>query len=82
MVRFRLITCLVVAAGLSACGGGGGGSGGFVQTGCTVTDQKTFVRDVTNAWYLFPDLLPAQVDISQFQTPQDLLDYMTATARA
>lgn len=83
MVRFRLITCLVVAAGLSACGGGGsGGGGGFVQPSCTVTDQKTFVRDVTDAWYLFPDLLPTQVDISQFQTPQDLLDYMTATARA
>jgi len=76
--------CVLVLASLAACGGGGGSGGGFVPPpgACSVAAEKTFVKDATNEWYLFPDLLPAQVDTSQFATAQDLLDYMTATARA
>jgi C-terminal processing protease CtpA/Prc len=80
---FQRIACLLVLASLTACGGGVGDSGGFVPpSACPVSEQKAFVRDATNEWYLFPELLPAQVDASQFATAQDLLDYMTAEARA
>ena len=80
MIRHRL-ALLCLAALLTACGGGGGGDG-VVPDACSVTAEKTFVRDATNEWYLFPDLLPAQVNVGNFDTPQQLLDYMTAAARA
>jgi len=74
--------CIPVAALVAACGGSG--SGGAVIPGsgsCGADSQKAFVRDVTNDWYLFPELLPAQVNTSSYPTAQDLLDAMTATAR-
>jgi carboxyl-terminal processing protease len=77
--RFAL---LLVAGALTACGGGSGGDGGIVPGACSVSTEKNFVRDATYEWYLFPDLLPAQVNASQFATAQELLDFMTATARA
>jgi carboxyl-terminal processing protease len=81
-MRLERLVFVLVLASLTACGGGGGNDGGFVPAACSVTQEKTFVRDATNEWYLFPDLLPVQVNVSQFATAQDLLDYMTATARA
>lgn len=80
MIRNRF-ALLCLAALLTACGGGGGGDG-VVPAGCSVNDQKLFVRDATNEWYLFPELLPAQVNVGNFDTPQQVLDYMTAAARA
>ena len=77
--------CMLSLALLTACGGGNtpasfvpGGSGGA----CGADTQKSFVRDVTADWYLFPELLPASVNLASYSTAQDLLDAMTATARA
>ena len=83
-MNLQRIACVLVLASLAACGGGGvGDDGGFIPAAtCSVAAEKSFVRDATNEWYLFPELLPAQVDTSQFATAQDLLDYMTAAARA
>ena len=73
-------TALLTAA-LVACGGSGGG--GMANGGaCSVTKQKQFVLDATREWYLFQNLLPVSVSISSFATPQELLDSLTATARA
>jgi type IV secretory pathway VirB9-like protein len=33
-------------------------------------------------WYLFPDLLPATVDLNAYATAENLLDALTANARA
>ena len=67
---------------LTACGGGGGG--GFVPGGgtCSVQREKEFVLDVARDWYLFPELLPAQVNLDDYDTAQELLDALTAQARA
>ena len=82
-MNIQHLACLVIAASLTACGGGGGGSGGgIVPAACSVGAEKSFVRDATYEWYLFPELLPTQVNTSQFADAQELLDYMTATARA
>ena len=81
MIRYRLLG-LFLAASLAACGGGGGGGDGVVPSACSAGAEKNFVRDVTYEWYLFPDLLPASVSTSQFDTAQQLLDFMTAVARA
>jgi C-terminal processing protease CtpA/Prc len=81
-MNIQHLACLVIAASLTACGGGSGSGGGVVPDACSVGAEKSFVRDATYEWYLFPELLPVQVNTSQFADAQELLDYMTATARA
>lgn len=71
-----------LSALVAACGGGGGGGGGVVPGACSVTQQKQFVLDVTRDWYLFQNDLPATVNIGDYATAQELLDALTATARA
>jgi len=79
-LRVALLSLILVA-----CGGGGGGGGGVIppsSSACSSTAQKQWVLDTTRQWYLFQDLLPAQVDIGAYATPQDLLDALTEEARA
>jgi C-terminal processing protease CtpA/Prc len=71
-----------LSALVAACGGGGGGGGGAVPAACSTTNQKQFVLDVTRDWYLFQSDLPAAVNIGDYATAQELLDALTATARA
>ncbi len=79
-----LLTATAAFATVVLAGCGGSGSGGGMSTGgaCSATKQKQFVLDATREWYLFDDLLPASVSIGNFTTAQDLLDALTATARA
>jgi C-terminal processing protease CtpA/Prc len=83
MIPHRL-ACLFLGALVAACGGGGGGDGGggSVPNACGSGAEKNFVLDVTREWYLFPETLPPQVSTGDFGTAQELLDFMTATARA
>jgi len=84
------LACLALTL-LGACsdGGSGGGSGGSVGTGgnggaagtCSELERKQFTLDVARQWYLFPELLPAAVDLAQFEDAEQLLDHLTATAR-
>jgi len=69
-----------LSALIAACGGDGGG-GVVPGAGCSTANQKQFVLDVTRDWYLFQELLPATVNTADFQTAQELLDALTATAR-
>jgi carboxyl-terminal processing protease len=78
-----LLTALATATLVTACGGGGGGGGTSVTPDrCTVNDEKQFVLDAARAWYLFPELLPANVNLGSYATADDLLDALTAEARA
>jgi C-terminal processing protease CtpA/Prc len=83
-IRQQLLTVAtaLATAALVACGGGGSGGGISAGGPCSVTNQKQFVLDATREWYLFQNLLPASVSIADFATPQELLDALTATARA
>jgi C-terminal processing protease CtpA/Prc len=71
---------------LAACGGGGGsgggGGGGGTGTSCSETARKQWVLNATREWYLFPETLPASVDLASYATAEELLDALTATARA
>jgi carboxyl-terminal processing protease len=87
-VAMRPLLLLTLGAGatlLAACGGGSGGgagAGGGIGTPCGETARKQWVLNVAREWYLFPDLLPASADIASYSTAEDLLDALTATARA
>ena len=81
MSRILASAAGIMCALLAACGGGSGsGSGG--SGGCSDQQQKRFVLDATREWYLFRDLLPSQVNKDQFGTAAELLDALTAEARA
>ena len=74
---------LGLASVLSGCGGGGGDPTFDVAGGpCSDTAKKQFVLDTARDRYLFLDLLPASVDISQYATAGVLVDALAATARA
>ncbi|MGQ0430242.1 MAG: S41 family peptidase [Gammaproteobacteria bacterium] len=66
---------------IAACGGGSGGAA-IPGGACSATNQKQFVLDVARDWYLFLELLPQNVNLANFATAQELLDALTATARA
>ncbi len=93
MPHSRPVLVSAAAAILAGCGGGGIESGGgstgstipAVSSGgsdCSATRLKQTVLDTAREWYLFPELLPANVDLSQFATPDALLESITGTARA
>lgn len=66
---------------LAACGGGGDGDSSRPGT-CGETARKQWVLDVVRDWYLYPATLPSSVDVSAYGTAEELLDALTATARA
>ena len=79
----KRISVLFLTAFLTACGGGGGGGSAAapepaVSDGCSNTEQKQFVLDVMNDWYLWNNLLPANVNINSYATPDDLLAFLTS----
>ena len=69
--------CALLAA-CSGSGNGGSASGG----GCSDTREKRFVLETAREWYLFDDQLPDPVDTADYATAADLLDALTAEARA
>lgn len=74
----RKFVVILIAAALTACGGSGGGTPQIGDTACSNDSQKQFVLDNMSAWYLWNDLLPAQVDLSQFASPEALLAYLSS----
>ena len=76
------LAALATATLVTACGGGSGGGTSVTPNRCTVNDEKQFVLDAARSWYLFPELLPANVNIGSYATADDLLDAITAEARA
>lgn len=45
---------------------------------CSNRDQKRFVRDATEYWYLWNDLLPDKIRVRDYDDPADLLASLTA----
>ena len=74
----RKLMSLIVVASLSACSGGGSDVPQTGTAACTNDGQKQFVLDNMNAWYLWNDLLPASVDIGDYASPEELLDFLTS----
>ncbi len=70
MRKFIVILSALLAAGCSSSDGGPAAE-------CSIEGQKQFVLDSMRDWYFWNDLLPAEVDTSQFATPEDLLAFLT-----
>jgi C-terminal processing protease CtpA/Prc len=78
---YTLAACALLT-GIAGCGGGGGGGDDDgTLASCGEPARKQFVLDVTREWYLFDDLLPTSVNTADFADAEELLDYLTATAR-
>jgi hypothetical protein len=74
----RKFTVILSALLVAACSSGNGDStDGPPVAACSLEGQKQFVLDNMRAWYFWNDLLPAQVDTSQFATPDELLAFLT-----
>ena len=79
----RKLICCILFAGITACGGSGGGSDGgegvpqIDTSECSNDNQKQFVLDNLNYWYLWNDLLPANINIGDYATPEELVFEVT-----
>ncbi|MBM4218827.1 MAG: peptidase S41 [Gammaproteobacteria bacterium] len=79
MSRLPVTATGILCTLLAACGGSEDGAS---AGGCGNTAKMRFVRDTAREWYLFDDLLPANVDFADYADATELLDALTAEARA
>ena len=79
----RNLVALLLIATLAACDGGNSYSGrppSGNDTGvCSNDSQKQFVLDNLYAWYLWNDLLPANLNIDDYESPEELVARVTTT---
>lgn len=79
----RNIVVLLLAVVLAACGGGSSGITGPAPGGdtgaCSNDEQKQIVLDNLYAWYLWNDLLPANLSIDDYTSPEQLVASVTTT---
>ena len=69
----RKLGVLTLSAILTACGGSGSSDVPQVGTAaCSNDGQKQFVLDNLYDWYLWNDLLPANINIDDYNSPEDL----------
>jgi len=76
----RKLICLIAFAGLTACSDGSGPAG--PQTGtaaCSIDGQKQYVLDSLYDWYLWNDLLPGDINIANYASPEELVFEVTTT---
>jgi len=75
----KKLVVFLAAATLTACGGSGAGSAFLPgETGaCSNDGQKQTVLDELYTWYLWNDLLPANIDIANYASPEALVIQVT-----
>lgn len=84
------LLALLCAGLVAACGGGSSGGNAptssaptpVSSTACSLTARKTWAVSTLREWYLYPETLPATIDVNAYATVDDLIDEMTKTARA
>ncbi|MBT8066838.1 MAG: hypothetical protein KJO09_06325 [Gammaproteobacteria bacterium] len=77
----RFLTGLLVIALLAACDSDGRGLTGpqIGSAACEIDGQKQFVLDNLYAWYLWNDLLPPDLSIDDYASPEQLVRDVTRT---
>ena len=75
----KLVSMLMGVALVAACGGGSGSGQPTVAApdDCSDTAQKQFVLQVLYDWYLWNDLLPANINVNDYSSPEDLITRVT-----
>ena len=73
----RIPIIILSALLIAACSSSDGSDQAPPVAACSLEGQKQFVLDNMRAWYFWNDLLPADVDTSQFATPEELLAFLT-----
>lgn len=63
-------------------GGTGGATTGGTTTSCSLASRKDWVLAQLQEWYLFPDLLAANVNAASYSDIQSYIDALVAPARA
>jgi len=77
----KLIIFLAMASlTFTACSSDGSGPAGPTSpAACSIDGQKTYVLDALYYWYLWNDLLPANINIADYATPEELVTQVTQT---
>src|SRR5210317_1884251 len=78
----KLAVLMFSALLVAGCGGSSDGDGGVVTeppSACSNDGQKEFVLNALYDWYLWNDLLPANLNIANYATPEELVFEVTTT---
>ena len=76
----KILVLLFSAFLVTACGGGSSFNDGDPQpSSCSNDGQKAFVLDALYDWYLWNDLLPANINIADYASPESLVFEVTTT---
>lgn len=78
----RNLVALLLIVTLAACDSSSGISGppaGDETGACSNDGQKQFVLDALFVWYLWNDLLPANLSIDDYASPEELVQQVTLT---
>ncbi len=75
----RKLSVLLLSAILAACSGGDNFTDPLGGVECSNDGQKQFVLDNLYAWYLWNDTLPANINIADYTSPEELVYDVTRT---
>ena len=75
----RKLSVLLLSAMLVACSGSDSITGPVGVAECSNDGQKQFVLDNLYAWYLWNNLLPSNIDIADYPSPEQLVYDVTTT---
>lgn len=81
-----IVVCTMLL--VAACGGGGGSSNSGASGGtnsnstCSLTNRQNWVVNQMNEWYLYPETLPSNINVSNYSSVDALISAMIATARS
>ena len=75
----RNLIILLVATSLVACSSDSGIAGPTTPGACTNDGQKQYVLDALYYWYLWNDMLPANINIADYASPEELVTQVTRT---
>jgi len=70
------ILCLLIVTVLAGCSSSSGDGNRDNNISCSDTGQKDFVLAAMQDWYLWNDLLPNNVNVDNYATPEALLAFL------
>jgi len=76
-MRKPIILLAMASLSFTACSSDGSGPAG--PNSCSIDGQKAYVLDALYYWYLWNDLLPANINIADYATPEELVTQVTRT---